>query len=120
MIEHINFMLNSKEQKEELEKLQELLENTGIEARIITKKVRDSEVSFLDIVYDDVVVQMKKKRNAGRPYKGHTGRYTCGEIREMQSYMTNKEIAELLHISERTFYRRLNDNKSASNDNEFV
>lgn len=120
MKEFINFMLSSIDQTEDLKKLQSLLENTGIEANIIKKTSGDQEFSLLNVVYDDEAVRTKKKRNAGRPFKGHLGRYTCGQIREMQKTMSNKEIAELLNISERTLYRRLKDNEKTCDESEFV
>ena len=120
MKDFINFMLSSIDQTEDLKKLQTLLENTGIEVQITTNTSGEKPVSFLNIVYDDEVVRTKKKRNAGRPFKGHLGRYTCGQIREMQKTMSNKEIAELLNISERTLYRRLKDNEKTCDESEFV
>ena len=120
MKDFINFMLSSIDQTEDLKKLQSLLENTGIEANIIKKTSGDQEFSLLNIVYDDEIVRVKKKRNAGRPFKGHLGRYTCGQIREMQKTMSNREIAELLNISERTLYRRLKDNEKTRDESEFV
>lgn len=118
----INFMLGSTDQTEDFKKLQSLLENTGIEAKITTNTSSsgDYKASFLSIAYDDDVVRVKKKRNAGRPFKGHVGRYTCGQIREMQRTMSNREIAELLELSERSLYRRLKEYASSADEEEFL
>lgn len=120
MKDYISFMLNSTDHSKEISKLQNLLENTGIEAKIITKSSGENTFSYLSIVYDDKIVKVKKKRNAGRPFKGHIGRYTCGDIRTMQQTMANKDIAKLLNISERTLYRRLKDNKNNLDIDEFI
>ena len=120
MKDFINFVLDSIDQTEDLKKLQSLLENTGIEAKITTNASGEKPVSFLNIVYDDEVVRTKKKRNAGRHYVGHVGRYTVGEIKKMQETMTNKEIAALLCISERTLYRRLKDKINSVDSDEFI
>ena len=120
MKEFINFMLDSTDHSKEIDKLQKLLENTGVEAKIITKYSGENSFSYLNIVYDDEVVRTKKKRNAGRPFKGHLGRYTCGQIREMQKTMSNREIAELLELSERSLYRRLKEYASSADDEEFA
>ena len=118
--EFINFMLDSTDHSKEIDKLQKLLENTGVEAKIITKYSGENSFSYLNIVYDDEVVRTKKKRNAGRPFKGHVGRYTCGKIKEMQKSMTNTESAQKLKISERTLYRRLKDNINSPDDELFI
>lgn len=120
MKEFINFMLDSTDHSKEIDKLQKLLESTGIEAKIVTKKSGENTFSYLEIVYDDDTVRTKKKRNAGRPFKGHAGRYTVGEIKKMQETMTNKEIATLLGISERTLYRRFKDKINNIDSNEFI
>ena len=72
----INFMLGSTDQTEDLKKLQSLLENTGIEAKITTNTSSsgDYKASFLSIAYDDDVVRVKKKRNAGRHRRRHEHR----------------------------------------------
>ena len=120
MKDFINFVLGSIDQTEDLKKLQSLLENTGIEVKITTNTSGEKPVSFLNIAYDDEVVRTKKKRNAGRPFKGHLGRYTCGQIREMQKTRSNREIAELLELSERSLYRRLKEYASSADDEEFA
>lgn len=74
----------------------------------------------MSIAYDDEVVRTKKKINAGRPFKGHVGRYTCCKIREMQKTMANKEISELLELSERSLYRRLKENAVSLDDELFI
>lgn len=120
MKECISFMLDSTDHSKEIDKLHKLLENTGAEAKIITKKIGDNKFSYLNIVYDDEIVKVKKKRNAGRHYIGYLGRYTVENIKTMQETMTNKEIASILGISERTFYRRLKENSMNRKNEEFL
>lgn len=70
--------------------------------------------------YDSDIVMIKKNRNAGRPYKGHIGAYTCGEIRNLQKEMSNKDLSNLLGLSERTLYRRLNEHKNDPHSADFI
>ena len=116
----INFVLGSLDQTEDLEKLQSLLENTGIEVQITTNTSEDKPVSFLNIVYDDEVVRTKKKRNAGRKAIEINGTYTYGNIRELRKSMSMKEIAMMLGISERSLYRKIKENSSLRDDELFI
>ena len=83
MKDNILFEISNNDQ-EELKKLQDILSNTGIDVDIITKNVDNETIFFLSFDYDTNIIRVKKKRNAGRPHKGHKGRYTVGEIKEMQ------------------------------------
>lgn len=116
----INFNLHDNNNGDGIKTLQDLLDGTGMEAKIIDKKIGNQNISILSIFYDTDIIKTKKKRNAGRPYTGHLGRYTCDDIKKMQKTMTNKEIASLLGVSERTFYRRLKENSVHQNNEEFL
>lgn len=116
----ITFTLNDSEHDHELKTLQELLKDTGIEANINHYTAGNKRYSVLYISYDTEVINIKRKRNAGRPYIGHLGRYTIDNIKKMQESMTNKEIASILGISERTFYRRLKENSMSQENEEFL
>ena len=116
----ITFTLADDDNEQELKILQGLLKDTGIEASITTCLSGDKTSSILSISYDTDIIRVKKKRNAGRHYVGHVGRYTVGEIKKMQETMTNKEIAALLCISERTLYRRLKDKINSVDSDEFI
>ena len=118
--EFINFMLDSTDHSKEIDKLQKLLENTGVEAKIITKYSGENSFSYLNIVYDDEVVRTKKKRNAGRKAIEINGTYTYGNIRELRKSMSMKEIAMMLGISERSLYRKIKENSSLRDDELFI
>ena len=94
----ITFSLANDDHEQELKILQSLLKDTGIAASITKYSAGDKTSSILSISYDIDVIRVKKKRNAGRHYVGHVGRYTVCEIKKMQETMTNKEIAKLKKI----------------------
>ena len=116
----ITFSLANDDHEQELKILQSLLKDTGIAASITKYSAGDKTSSILSISYDIDVIRVKKKRNAGRHYVGHVGRYTVCQIKKMQETMTNKEIAKLLGLSERSFYRRLKENALSDDSEEFL
>lgn len=120
MKDDVYFLLGSLTQTEDITKLQGWLEGTGLEAKIVEKRNGKEIISFLQITCDYEVHRTKRTRNAGRPFIGHNGKYTCGEIRGMQMAMSNREIAEMLGLSERSFYRRLKENAESLDDELFI
>lgn len=116
----ITFTLADDDNEQELKILHSLLKDTGIAVSVTKYSAGDKTSSILSISYDTDVIRVKKKRNAGRHYVGHVGRYTVGEIKKMQETMTNKEIATLLGMSERTLYRRLKDKTNNEDSDEFI
>lgn len=116
----ITFTLADDDNEQELKILHSLLKDTGIAVSVTKYSAGDKTSSILSIIYDTDVIRVKKKRNAGRHYVGHVGRYTVGEIKKMQETMTNKEIATLLGMSERTLYRRLKDKTNNEDSDEFI
>lgn len=120
MKEDIIFLLGTHDCDDELRKLQNILDKSGIEARIVRRKERSQEFTFLELSYDTDIVRIKKNRNAGRHYIGHKGIYTCGEIRNLQKSMSNRKLAEMLGLSERTLYRRLSEHENDADEEEFL
>lgn len=118
MKEFVSFVLGRSDQDMEAKKLNDLLKDTGVEVMIRTNEVIG--YSILSVSVDKSEIEQKRKRNAGRHYKIYNKRYTCGEIREMQKVITNKDIAKKLGISIRTLYRRLKENSSYDDDREFL
>ena len=61
--EYISFFLDSTDHSKETDKLYKLLENIRAESKIITEKIGNNKSSYLNIVCDDEIEKIKKKRN---------------------------------------------------------
>jgi len=92
--------------EEQVSKLKEALEGTGITVQLRQEK-QTPDVSRLVFNYDTENVKQIKSRGAGRKKVQPASFVTCAQVAEMRKTMSETEILEKLGMSRSTYYRRL-------------
>ena len=117
MKDYVSFpVYDGNEINENIEKLQNLLEQTGIEIHYV--KTNDSlfeklNLGLLKFSWDDDVLQKKMKRNAGRKSKLSNYTYTLEDIRNKVKEQGADATAKELGLSRSRFYGRLKKAKES-------
>ena len=117
MKDYVSFpVYDGNEINENIEKLQNLLEQTGIEIHYV--KTNDSlfkklNLGLLQFSWDDDVLQKKMKRNAGRKSKLSNYTYTLEDIQNKVKEQGADATAKELGLSRSRFYGRLKKAKES-------
>ena len=101
---------------ENIETLQKLLENTGIEIQYVKHEdplFEKSNLGRLQFRWDADVLQKRMKRNAGRKFKLSNYTYTLEEIQNKVKEQGADATAKELGLSISRFYGRLKKAKDS-------
>ncbi|MEE1010245.1 MAG: helix-turn-helix domain-containing protein [Agathobacter sp.] len=107
MQEQIRLYLNEQNYKEDLEHLQEVLADVGINLSIENK----TGYSIASFDFDRALIKERQNRSAGRKRLDVKELYTYGDILKMREKMTTSEIAKSLNLSRTTLYRRMKEHE---------
>lgn len=117
MKDYVSFpVYDGNEINENIEKLQNLLEQTGIKIHYL--KTNDSlfeklNLSLLQFSWDDDMLQKKMKRNAGRKSKLSNYTYTLEDVQNKVKEQGADATAKELGLSRSRFYGRLKKAKES-------